>query len=140
MSHGCYMDTCFILRFLDPLETNTSRLWSKTTLNVSKATTCFFLFLDPWWSFDNKLAMLMLLLFSNAKERRKKNPCLSATIDRSPVRPIRKGNRLEWRGPGPGADCSTELIYSWRTMMAAWVSADGEALAAPSHTHLTSTR
>lgn len=41
------------------------------------------------------------------------------------------------RGPGPGADCSTALIYSWRTMMAAWVSTDGGA---PAHTHLASTR
>lgn len=42
------------------------------------------------------------------------------------------------RGPGPGADCSAALIYSWRTMMAAWVSTDGGALAAPAHTHLAS--
>lgn len=45
------------------------------------------------------------------------------------------------RSRDPGADCST-VIYSWRTMMAAWVSTDGEALTAPAqtaHTHLTFT-
>lgn len=54
------------------------------------------------------------------------------------------GGGIIWSGEGsekPGADCST-VIYSSRTMMAAWVSTDGEALTAPAQTaqtHLTST-
>lgn len=77
-------------KHINPLE---QHLWKFSKLRH------FFLFLDPWRSRYHKLEILMLFYNAGAKKKKKQvNPHLSATIDRSWVRPIRKG--IIWSGEG----------------------------------------